>query len=213
MEQRPAAFSFHENPDTRAVELGDRPLLRSSYNRLMQLAGTPYAAGWLALEAFCEGIFFPIPPDLMLMPMVLASPRRSWIYAGVCLLASLAGGSVGYSIGYFVEPVGKAILALTGNANGLESFRRLYASFGLILIALPIPYKLIAIASGFARFSYPEFLLASALIRGARFFLVAGLLRQFGEPIRGFIEKRLVFVVSAVALALVAGLLILRFHP
>ncbi len=187
-------------------------MLRSSYDWLMRLAATPRAGLWLALEAFCEGVFFPIPPDLMLMPMVLANPRRSWLYAGVCLAASLAGGSVGYGVGYYVEAVGRMILALTGNTNGIDEFRRLYAQFGLVLIALPIPYKLIAIASGFARFNYPTFLLASALIRGARFFAVAALLRIYGTPIRAFIEKRLVFVVSAVALVLVAALLILKLH-
>jgi membrane protein YqaA with SNARE-associated domain len=178
----------------------------------MQLAGTRYAVAWLALEAFCEGIFFPIPPDLMLMPMVLANRQRSWIYAGVCLIASVCGGSVGYSIGYFVEPVGKAILALTGNPDGLDSFRKMYAQFGLVLIALPFPYKIIAIASGFARFSFPTFIIASFCIRGARFFLVAGLLRIYGEPIRAFVEKRLALVISAVAIVLVGALLILKFH-
>ncbi len=178
----------------------------------MRRAATPQAGWWLALEAFCEGIFFPIPPDLMLMPMVIAQPRRSSLYAGITLLASVAGGSVGYCIGYFVEPVGKAILALTGNADGVESFRRLYAEFGLILIALPIPYKLIAIASGFARFSYPTFIIASFTIRGARFFLVATLLRIYGAPIRTFVEKRLALVISAVAVALALGILILKIH-
>ena len=187
-------------------------MLRMSYDRLMRLAGTRYAVAWLALEAFCEGIFFPIPPDLMLMPMVLAHRKRSWLYAGVCLLASIAGGSVGYAIGYFVEPVGRAILALTGNANGLDSFRHLYAQFGLVLIALPIPYKLIAIASGFARFDYPTFIIASFCIRGTRFFTVAGLLRVFGEPIRAFVERRLALVISAVAILLVAALLALKLH-
>ncbi len=187
-------------------------MLRSSYDWLMRRAATPQAGWWLALEAFCEGIFFPIPPDLMLMPMVIAQPRRAFLYAAICLLSSVAGGSVGYSIGYFVEPVGKAILALTGNADGLDSFRRLYAQFGLVLIALPIPYKLIAIASGFAHFSYPTFLVASFTIRGTRFFLVALLLRIFGAPIRTFVERRLALVISAVALALVLGILILRLH-
>jgi membrane protein YqaA with SNARE-associated domain len=179
----------------------------------MRLAGTRYAVLWLALEAFCEGVFFPIPPDLMLMPMVLAKPKRSWLYAGVCLVASLCGGSVGYAVGYYVEPVGRFILALTGNPNGLDSFRHLYAQFGLVMIAFPIPYKLIAIASGFAQFSYPTFLIASACIRGARFFLVAGLLRIFGEPIRTFVEKRLVLVISAVAVLLAGAILVLKFHP
>ncbi len=188
-------------------------MLRNLYDRLMLLAGTPYAGLWLALEAFCEGVFFPIPPDLMLMPMVLARPKRSWLYAGICLIASLCGGSVGYCIGYFVEPVGRWILAMTGNGGSLDSFRQMYAQFGLVLIALPIPYKLIAIASGFAHFSYPTFLVASFCIRGARFFLVAGLLRVYGEPIRTFVEKRLALVISAVAVALVAAVLLLKFHP
>ena len=179
---------------------------------MMQLAGSRNAAVWLAFEAFCEGIFFPIPPDLMLMPMVLARPRRAFIYAAVCLIASVAGGSVGYAVGYFVEPLGRAILSLTGSARGLDSFRHLYAQFGLLLIALPIPYKLIAIASGFARFSFPTFLIASFVIRGARFFLVAGLLRFFGEPIRAFVEKRLVFVISLAAAVLAAVVIILKLH-
>ena len=179
----------------------------------MALAATRYAVAWLALEAFCEGVFFPIPPDLMLMPMVLADRKKSWLYAGVCLIASICGGSVGYSIGYFVEPVGRWILALTGNGGSIDGFRHLYAQFGLILIALPIPYKLIAIASGFAHFNFPTFLIASFCIRGARFFLVAGLLRVYGEPIRAFVEKRLVLVISAVAVLLVALILLLKFHP
>jgi membrane protein YqaA with SNARE-associated domain len=190
----------------------ENSLLRSLYDRLMLLAGTRYAVFWLALEAFCEGIFFPIPPDLMLMPMVLARPKRAWLYAGVCLIASVAGGSVGYCVGYFVEPVGRWVLTLTGNPNGLETFRRLYGQFGLLLIALPIPYKLIAIASGFARFSYPTFIIASFLIRGTRFFLVAGLLRFFGEPIRAFVEERLVLAISAAAVALAVVILIMKFH-
>jgi len=187
-------------------------VLRASYDSLMRLAASRHAAAWLMLEAFCEGIFFPIPPDLMLMPMVLADRSKAFLYAGLCLIASVAGGSVGYAVGYFVEPVGQAILSLTGNANGLETFRKLYAEIGLLLIALPIPYKLIAIASGFARFSYPTFLAASLVIRGTRFFLVAGLLRLYGEPIRAFVEKRLVLVISAVAVALAVLLLALKLH-
>ena len=188
-------------------------MLRNLYDRLMALAGTPHAVFWLALEAFCEGVFFPIPPDLMLMPMVLANRSRAWLYAGVCLIASVCGGSVGYGVGYFVEPVGRWILALTGNGGSLDSFRHMYAQFGLVLIALPIPYKLIAIASGFAHFSYPTFLAASVFIRGARFFLVAGLLKVYGEPIRTFVEKRLVLVISAVAIVLGLAILLLKFHP
>lgn len=189
-------------------------MLRKSYDRMMQLAESRNAIGWLALEAFCEGIFFPIPPDLMLMPMVLANRRRAYLYALITVIFSVLGGSVGYSLGYFLEPVGQAILKATGSPNGLDSFHRFYSQFGLIVLALPIPFKLIAIASGLARFPYPTFIIAAAILRGARFFAVATLLRIYGAPVRAFVEKRLALVVSALALALVLMLLAFKalFH-
>lgn len=186
-------------------------MLRSLYDRMMRLAASPQGWRWLALESFCEGIFFPIPPDLMLMPMVLARRDRAWIYAGIVLAASLAGGSVGYMIGFFLEGVGRAILSLTGvSGSGVDAFRTTYAQWGVLVIALPIPYKLTAIVSGLAHFNYGIFLLASALIRGARFFLVAALVRTYGAPIQGFVEKRLALVVSAVAIAIVLAIFALK---
>ncbi len=186
-------------------------MLRNFYDRMMRLAASPQGPWWLALEAFCEGIFFPIPPDLMLMPMVLARRERAWIYAGIVLIASLLGGSVGYCVGYFLEGVGRAILSLTGiSGAGVDTFRHGYAQWGFLIIALPIPYKLVAIVSGLAHFNFGLFILASALIRGARFFLVAGLVRSYGAPIQGFVEKRLALVISAVAIALVLAILALK---
>ncbi len=185
-------------------------MLRKSYNQLMMLAESRHALRWLALEAFCEGIFFPIPPDLMLMPMVLAKRERAWLYAMVTAVASVLGGSVGYSLGYFLQPVGKFILTLTGTPNGLEKFHEIYSQIGLIMLALPIPFKLLAIASGLARFDFPTFIIAAGILRSARFFAVAGLLRIYGEPVRNFVEKRLALVVSAAAVALVLALLALK---
>ena len=183
-------------------------MLRGAYDRLMQLAASPRAQVWLAGIAFIEGIFFPIPIDVMLMPMVLARRERAWRYALICLVASLAGGSVGYAIGFFLHPVGEAIIKLTG--GDIASFQHWYAKWGLLLLATPLPYKITAIASGLFEFPYLTFLAASAVIRGLRFFAVAGLLYAYGAPIQGFIEKRLVWVVSGLALLVAVALLALK---
>jgi membrane protein YqaA with SNARE-associated domain len=186
-------------------------MLRSLYDRMMRLAASPQGPWWLAVFAFCEGIFFPIPPDLMLMPMVLARRERAWLYAGITLVASLCGGTVGYTIGHLLEPVGRAILSLTGiNGAGVDAFKTSYARWGFLVIALPIPYKLTAIVSGLASFPFATFLLASAAIRGARFFLVAALMRIYGPPIQSFVEKRLALVISAIAVLLVLAFFGLR---
>ena len=183
-------------------------MLRRTYDRLMALAASPAAPAWLAAIAFIEGIFFPIPIDVMLMPMVLARRDRAWRYALICLVASIAGGSVGYGVGYFLHPVGEAIIRMTG--GDIQSFQHWYAKWGLLLLATPLPYKITAIASGLFQFPYLTFLAASVVIRGVRFFAVAGLLRAYGPPIQGFIEKRLAWVVSGLALAVALALLVLK---
>jgi membrane protein YqaA with SNARE-associated domain len=184
-------------------------MLRRSYEWMMRRAASPQAPVWLALLAFCEGIFFPIPPDVMLMPMVLAARDKAWRYAGICLAASVLGGSVGYSVGYFLHPVGVWLIRLTG--GDVQEFQHWYRQWGVILLAVPIPYKLTAIASGLFKLKFIEFIIASIFIRGMRFFLVAGLLRIYGPPIQDFIEKRLAWVVSGIALAIFALILALRF--
>jgi membrane protein YqaA with SNARE-associated domain len=184
-------------------------MLRRTYDRLLQLAASRAAPAWLALVAFCEGVFFPIPPDVMLMPMVLAKREHAWRNALICLCASVAGGSTGYLIGYFLHPVGEWLIRLTG--GDVTSFQHWYGKWGLLLLATPLPYKLTAIASGLFQFPYRWFVLASIVIRGARFFAVAALIRHYGAPIQGFIEKRLALVVSAVALVIVLAILALHF--
>jgi membrane protein YqaA with SNARE-associated domain len=183
-------------------------MLRRTYDKLMQLAASQRAPVWLAGVAFIEGICFPIPPDVMLMPMVLAKRERAWRYALICLVASVLGGSVGYTIGYFLHPVGVWIISLTG--GDIHTFEHWYKKWGLLLLATPLPYKIMAIASGLFKFPYLKFLAASIVIRGARFFAVAALLRIYGAPIQGFIEKRLAWVVSAVALVVALALLTLK---
>jgi membrane protein YqaA with SNARE-associated domain len=183
-------------------------MLRRTYDKLMRLAASPAAPAWLAGVAFIEGVFFPIPPDVMLMPMVLANRQHAWRNALICLVASVAGGSTGYAVGYFLHPVGEAIIRLTG--GDIAHFQHWYAKWGLLLLATPLPYKITAIASGLFQFPYYKFLAASAAIRGARFFAVAALIRRYGAPIQGFIEKRLALVVSGVALVVALALLALK---
>ena len=186
-------------------------MVRGLYDRVMALAASRHAPLWLALVSFCEGIFFPIPPDAMLMPLVLARRDRALLYAGICLVASLLGGSTGYAIGYFLAPVGQWLLSVTGYGGGsLETFRTWYQQWGVVLIALPIPYKITAIASGLGGLNFGIFLIASAVIRGLRFLVVAWLTRIYGEPIQAFIEKRMILVTGAVAVLVIGALVLLK---
>jgi membrane protein YqaA with SNARE-associated domain len=184
-------------------------MLRKTYDWVMRLAASPRAPMALAAVAFAEGLFFPIPPDVMLMPIVLADRRRALRYALICLIASIVGGSTGYAVGYFLEPVGRLILTSTG--GDYDAFRAWYAQWGALLIAIPIPYKITAVASGLAQLPYPIFLSVSILVRGLRFGLEAALLKAYGEPIRAFVEKRLALMASAAAVAVVGLVMALKF--
>ncbi|HUZ14137.1 MAG TPA: DedA family protein [Caulobacteraceae bacterium] len=184
-------------------------MLRRTYDWMMSRAARPEAPLWLAALAFAEGVFFPIPPDVMLMPLVLAKRERAWRYALICLGASVLGGSTGYMVGYFLHPVGVWLLTLTGSDP--HQFEHWYRQWGVLLLALPIPYKISAIASGLFKLDFAVFFAASVLIRGLRFFLVAGLVRIYGAPIHDFVERRLALVVSGVALAALGVVVVLRF--
>ena len=190
-------------------------MLRRLYDRLMALAADRRAPAWLAVVAFAESSVFPAPPDLMLAPMVLARPDHAWRNAGICSLSSVAGGVLGYAIGYFLAPLGQGLLDMLGQHGALASFQAWYGRWGLWVILIkgltPIPYKLVTIASGLARFDFRMFIIASAITRSARFFLVAGLLKAYGPPIQAFVEKRLTLVTSVVAIAVVGGLILLKF--
>ena len=186
-------------------------MLRRLYDWVMRLAGSRHAEVWLAALAFAEGVFFPIPPDVMLMPIVLAKRERAWRYASITVIASVLGGCTGYMVGYFLHPVGLWILSLTGHAGSAANFEQWYGQWGVFLIALPIPYKITAIASGLFKLNFLTFVSASLFIRGMRFFLVAALVRRYGPPIQAFVEKRLALVVSAVAITLIALVAALKF--
>lgn len=181
----------------------------------MRLAESPKALWALAAVSFTESSFFPIPPDPMLVPMVLANRRRAFTFATVCTVASVFGGILGYYIGYSLEGLGAAILAFYGHPEAMREFQHMFAEWGLWIIlvkgATPIPYKFVTIASGMAAFDLKIFIAASVATRGARFFVVAGLLYIYGEPVRAFIERRLTLVTTLFVVALVGGFVALRF--
>ena len=184
-------------------------MLRKTYNWVMSLAARPQAPLALGVVSFCEGLFFPIPPDVLLMPVVLGDRQRALRYALLTTVCSIAGGSCGYAVGFFLQPVGEWLLSLTGGSY--QSFHTWYAKWGALLIAVPIPYKITAIASGMAKLNFGLFIGVSVLVRGLRFTSEALLLKIYGEPIRAFVEKRLALVASAAALLIVALVMLLKF--
>ena len=195
---------------------GPGPVIRKLYEWMMALAGHRHALWWLAAISFVESSVFPIPPDVMLIPMILAQPRRAFLIATVCLIASVAGGFLGYAIGYFLlEAVGRPVLAFYGQMKNFESFQQMFLEYGWWIIvikgATPIPYKLITIASGAAHFPLLSFAFASLISRGMRFFLVAALLWKFGSPIRTFVEERLTLVTTVFVVLLVGGFVVVKY--
>lgn len=184
-------------------------MLRALYNWTMDLAARRNAVGVLAAVSFVESSVFPIPPDALLIPMVLANRAKAWWYAFVCTLSSVIGGLAGYAIGFYLfEAVAEPLLDFYGYAGKFGQFAQTYNDWGAwaVLIAgvTPFPFKVITIASGATKLSLPVFIFASMVARTIRFFAVAGLIYVFGPPIRTFIEKRL-GLVFAVSLALLIG--------
>ncbi len=167
----------------------------------------------MGIVSFAESSFFPVPPDIMLIPMTLARPQKAWLYALVCTLTSVAGGVVGYLIGAVLyDSVGQWLIQLYGYGDKVEAFRTAYAEYGAWIILLkgltPIPYKIVTITSGFADYNIWLFVLFSIIARGGRFFIVAILLNRYGVWFREVIEKRLEFWVAIGAGILVIGFII-----
>jgi membrane protein YqaA with SNARE-associated domain len=186
-------------------------MLRRLYDWCIAAAGKPYATWILGAVSFVESSFFPIPPDIMLIPMALARPDRAWRYATICTLTSVAGGMLGYFIGALLyDSVGQWIVRVWGYGDKIEAVRQAFADYGYLIIlgkgVTPIPYKIVTIASGFAGYNFGLFVLLSLLTRGARFFAEAFLLKRYGPRARVMIEKRLGFWVTISALVLVAGI-------
>jgi membrane protein YqaA with SNARE-associated domain len=182
----------------------------------MKIAGHRHALKGLAAVSFIESSFFPIPPDVLLIPMILARRERAFFLAAVCTVSSVVGGYLGYAIGYYAfATIGQRVLEFYHAMDKYEALKLSFAHWGLWLIILkgmtPIPYKLVTIASGVLRFDLVLFTIASLISRSMRFFLVAALLWRFGEPVRIFIEERLMLVTTLFAVALIGGFVALRY--
>ncbi len=186
-------------------------MLRKLYDWIIAYSSKPSAPWALAIVAFAESSVFPVPPDVLQVPMTLARPDKAWRYALIATIASVLGGLVGYAIGALLyDSVGKFLIELYGYGQKVDQFRAAYAHYGHWVILLkgltPIPFKLVTITSGFADYSLFWFIVLSVITRGARFFLLAALLHYFGPAAREFIEKRLGLVTLGFLAVLVIGL-------
>lgn len=183
--------------------------LRRLYDWTISLAETPYALIALVIVAFAESSFFPIPPDVLLIPIILAARERAFMIAALCTVASVAGGTFGYWIGAnLFEAVGQPILDFYHKAEHFEEFKQRFNDYGAwaVLFAgvTPFPYKVITITSGATGLDFWVFTISSIIARALRFFIVAALLWKFGPPIRNFIEEKF-GLVATVAIALLFG--------
>jgi len=188
-------------------------MLRSFYDYVIRLAAGRWAMPALAMVAMVEATAPFAPPDLMLAPMVLARRERAWLYAGICTAGSVTGGLIGYGLGYFLAPLGLRLLTATGHPDAMASFQRLFAQYGLWVILIkgltPVPYMLVTIASGVAKFSIPVFVAASIATRGGRFFLGAALLQH--PKAKAVIDRHFNLLAAAGVILIVAALLLVRW--
>lgn len=191
-------------------------MLRRLYDWTLSLAGHRHALPALALISFIESSIFPIPPDVLLIPMVLAAPTRAWRIALVCTAASVLGGLAGYAIGLLAfETLGRPVLDFYGYQARFDEFRALYNEWGAWAVFIagltPFPYKVITILSGVSGLDIWVFTISSVLSRGLRFFIVAALLWRFGTPIRDFIERRLGLLFVLFVVLLVGGFVLVKY--
>jgi membrane protein YqaA with SNARE-associated domain len=192
--------------------------MKRLYDWMMREAAGPRAEPALAAVSFAESSFFPIPPDIMLIPMVLARRAKAWWFATLATVSSVIGGVAGYAIGFFLfQAVGTQILAFYGYQGRLDEVFKWFNEWGVWILLVkgmtPFPYKVLTILAGAAQMNLVAFVAASILARAMRFFLVAGLLYAYGEPIREFIEKRLTLVTTVFVVLLVGGFLAIRYVP
>lgn len=193
------------------------PIHRRLYNWVLQWAESKHAGWALFLIAFAESSFFPIPPDVLLIALILGDRRKAWRFASICLAGSVLGGMAGYTIGWgFWEATKELFFKVPGLTQAaFEQMARRYDEYGLSIVFLaaftPIPYKLITISAGVFGISFLPFVVASIVGRGARFFLVAGLLFKFGERIRPIIDKHFEKLALLFGVLLVGGFLAIKF--
>lgn len=185
-------------------------MFKRLYHWILSLSESPHAPAALAAVAFAESSFFPLPPDIILVPMSLAKPERAWRYALICTIASVAGGVVGYAIGALLfDTIGQWLIHAYGYGQRMAELKDLYARWGALVILLkgltPIPYKLVTIVSGLLGYNFAAFVLLSILTRGARFFILAGALNLFGDSLRLALERHFALFMGVIAVTIVAG--------
>ena len=191
-------------------------LVRSVYDKVLSLASRPNAMYWLFGVAFIESSFFPIPPDIMIIPMVLATPKKAWRIAAVAVVASVVGGYLGYAIGMFgYEMIAKPLITFYGYTDAFNKFSQYYHDWGAWIVFMagltPFPYKVITITSGVLGLNIWIFGVASVLARGIRFYFIAFLLKRYGEPMKVFIEKNLGALTIAFVVLLFAGFYVIKY--
>ena len=190
-------------------------LVRKIYDSVIHLSSDKHALTWLFAISFIESSFFPIPPDIMLIPMILATPKKAWKIAGVCTIASVIGAYLGYIIGfYFFELIAEPLLEFYGYLEKFNEFKNLYSEYGAWIVfgagITPFPYKIITIASGVVQLNLIVFTIASIIARGLRFFVIAWLLKAYGEKMRTFIEKNLGWLSVLFLILLIGGFLLIK---
>lgn len=191
-------------------------MLRNLYNTTLSLAAHRHAVPILAFIAFIESSVFPIPPDVLLIPIILSRPREAFKIALICTLASVTGGAFGYAIGALLfEGFGQPVLAFYGMESKFETFSAAYNAYGAwaVLFAgvTPFPYKVITILSGATHLNFGVFMVASIIARALRFFIIAALLWKFGAPVKAFIERRLGLVFTVAVVALIGGFAVVKY--
>ncbi len=191
-------------------------MLKPLYDWILQRAARKDAVWWMAGISFAESSFSPLPPDILLVPMCLAEPKKLWRYSSICALASMLGGLLGYLLGYYLfESVGRLVVDAYNAQESFAHFQEMFSVYGpwfLILKGLtPIPYKLLTITAGFSKLDLTVFILCSVMARFSRYYLFAILLHFYGPQVRGIIEKRLGLVVMVMLLIIVGGLLSFTF--
>jgi len=185
-------------------------MFKRLYQWVLSLSESPHAPAALAAVAFAESSFFPIPPDVILVPMSLAQPQRAWRYAAICTVASVAGGILGYAIGALLfDTLGQWLIHAYGYGERMAQLKDLYARWGALVILLkgltPIPFKLVTIVSGLLGYNFAIFVLLAIVTRGARFFILAGALNFFGDPLRLALERHFALFMGMILVTIVAG--------
>lgn len=190
--------------------------IRRMYDWALGVSRSRHATWGLAGVSFLESSIFPIPPDVVLIPMCIANRSKAFRYAAICTASSVLGGVLGYAIGYYLyESVGTAIVHFYGMETQFETLKSRYAEWGGWIIfakgLTPLPYKIFTILSGVLHLGLPVFIVASVLSRALRFYLVAGLLWKYGAPVQAFIEKRLTLLTCLFLVVLIAGFAALKY--